>query len=161
MPREKLPPHLKSKHKYRPHYNMGPVFHPEQCHRDLVHELSGLITQPEIATILKITVPTLVRHFREELDLGAAQKNAIVGKLAFTKIVKEGNLDMMKFWLARKMRWLEKDVVDADPTEALAAKSMDDLSRELAELQQRRQIAMQELEPEPSTETEQAYDQAA
>src|ERR1700731_836429 len=49
---------------------------PTDAHRALVESASAFgITQAEIATQLKISEPTLRKHFRDELDGGAFKAN--------------------------------------------------------------------------------------
>ena len=53
---------------------------PTDAHRALVESASAFgITQAEIATQLKISEPTLRKHFRDELDGGAFKANMKVG----------------------------------------------------------------------------------
>ena len=53
---------------------------PTDAQRSLVESASAFgITQAEIATQLKISEPTLRKHFRDELDGGAFKANMKVG----------------------------------------------------------------------------------
>jgi hypothetical protein len=59
---------------------MPAEFEPTTDQRALVESASAFgITQAEIATQLKISEPTLRKHFRDELDGGAFKANMKVG----------------------------------------------------------------------------------
>jgi hypothetical protein len=66
---------------------------PTDAQRSLVESASAFgITQAEIATQLKISEPTLRKHFREELDGGAFKANMRVGGNLFEKLCHEPSL---------------------------------------------------------------------
>ena len=66
---------------------------------------SGL-GQREIAGIFKMSLETLNNHYREELDLGMAHINAIVGGQIF-RAIQKGEEWALKFYAARRMGWKE------------------------------------------------------
>lgn len=68
-----------------------PSFKPTRANRDKVCELLSVeMTQEDIARVIGCTVPTLRKHFREELKTGAAVKRAeVIGMLYVT--AKKGN----------------------------------------------------------------------
>ncbi|MER9567111.1 hypothetical protein [Mesorhizobium sp. M0571] len=60
-----------------------PAHEPTETSRRFVEALAGIaVSQAEIATALAITLPTLRKHYRRELDRGAATVEArLVGHL--------------------------------------------------------------------------------
>src|SRR4029077_14798125 len=79
--------------------------------REFVESASAFgITQAEIATQLKISEPTLRKHFRDELDGGAFKANMKVGgnMYALTQSADEQvRLRACQWWTARRMGWKE------------------------------------------------------
>ena len=82
--------------------------------RSLVESASAFgITQAEIATQLKISEPTLRKHFREELDGGKFKADMKVGgnMYALTQSADEQvRLRACQWWTARRMGWKETNV---------------------------------------------------
>ena len=66
------------------------------------------VTQKLIAQILKISAPTLRKHFREELDTSKARANAVISQALF-KNAKDGNVAAQIFWLKTQAGWKEKN----------------------------------------------------
>ena len=64
--------------------------------------------QSRIARVLKISEPTLRKHYREELDISKAKANAIVSQALF-KSAKDGNVTAQIFWLKTQAGWREKN----------------------------------------------------
>ena len=64
------------------------------------------VTQRLIAQIVKISEPTLRKHFREELDTSKARANAVISQALF-KNVKDGNVAAQIFWLKTQAGWRE------------------------------------------------------
>ena len=64
------------------------------------------VTQKLIAQILKISEPTLRKHFREELDTSKARANAVISQALF-KNAKDGNVAAQIFWLKTQAGWRE------------------------------------------------------
>lgn len=58
-------------------------------------------SQWQIASVLGISVPTLVRHYSEELDNGRAKRDAEVLEALYQAAAIEKNVTAMKAWLAR------------------------------------------------------------
>ena len=72
-----------------------------------------MFTQAEIATQLKISEPTLRKHFRDELDGGAFKANMKVGgnMYALTQSADEQvRLRACQWWTSRRMGWKETSV---------------------------------------------------
>jgi hypothetical protein len=87
---------------------------PTDAHRALVESASAFgITQAEIATQLKISEPTLRKHFRDELDGGAFKANMKVGgnMYGLTQSADEQvRLRACQWWTSRRMGWKETSV---------------------------------------------------
>ena len=87
---------------------------PTDAQRSLVESASAFgITQAEIATQLKISEPTLRKHFRDELDGGAFKANMKVGgnMYGLTQSADEQvRLRACQWWTARRMGWKETNV---------------------------------------------------
>lgn len=69
------------------------------------------VPQDSIAVVLDISPMTLRKHFRRELDLGAAQANVQIGKTLF-EMATGGNVAAAIFWSKARMGWREKQEVD-------------------------------------------------
>lgn len=138
-PREALPPHLRHSGDKRAN-NSGPSYKPDQQTRELVYRLAPLLKVEEICAIIGISMPTLYKYYKETLAEGRAAANAVVGNLIFKQIV-AGNVDLMKFWAARKMGWVEQKVVPPAEEDDLSEAGLEALQQELRELQERRRIA--------------------
>ena len=66
------------------------------------------VTQTLIAQILKISEPTLRKHYRDQLDTSKARANAIISQALF-KRAKDGNVLAQIFWLKTQAGWREKN----------------------------------------------------
>jgi hypothetical protein len=62
--------------------------------------------QENICTILGISLPTLHKHYREELDTARDKANAAIGGALYTKAM-SGDTASMIFWLKTRARWRE------------------------------------------------------
>jgi hypothetical protein len=65
------------------------------------------ITQNEICCILDITVPTLHKHFRKEIDTAFPLANAKVAEGLFNNATKNRNVMAQIFWLKTRAKWVE------------------------------------------------------
>ena len=68
-------------------------------------------TQDQIAKIMRMDNKTLRKHYRDELDLAAAQANATIGGALFNA-AKSGNVTAQIFWMKTRARWTEKHDVN-------------------------------------------------
>ena len=69
------------------------------------------VTQKLIAEILKISEPTLRKHYRTELDTSKAKANAVISQSLF-KLAREGNVTAQIFWLKTQAGWKETNHVE-------------------------------------------------
>ena len=69
------------------------------------------VTQKLIAEILKISEPTLRKHYRTELDTSKAKANAVISQSLF-KLAREGNVTAQIFWLKTQAGWKEKNALE-------------------------------------------------
>jgi hypothetical protein len=83
-----------------------PKLNPTDEERRKVKQLAATGTPHEqIAHIVNIRSPkTLRKHFREELDRGAAEANANVAGALYNKAMK-GDINAQKFWLQSRAGW--------------------------------------------------------
>lgn len=86
-----------------------PPHEPSNATRELVQLHSSIGTRQEvIASILEISVPTLEKHYRKEIDEALARANAAVGGALFNKAVRDQDTSAMIFWMKTRGRWSEK-----------------------------------------------------
>ena len=64
------------------------------------------VPQKLICEILKISEPTLRKHYRSELDTSKAKANAVISQALF-KQAREGNIAAQIFWLKTQAGWRE------------------------------------------------------
>ena len=75
--------------------------------REKVQYLAGLgVPQDDIAKIIGCAPKTLRKRFREELDRGVAEANAMVAGYLFNS-AKQGNVSAQIFWLKTRAHWRE------------------------------------------------------
>lgn len=90
---------------------------PDDTSRRYVETAAGLgATQPDIAAIMKISVSSLLKHYRKELDVGVAKANLkVAGKLFSAATAKEhtqANVTAAIFWMKSRGRWKEVHQVE-------------------------------------------------
>jgi hypothetical protein len=84
-----------------------PAHEPTDDLRECVAALTAYgTTQEQIAQYIGITVPTLHKYYRRELDFGALEKNLAVGNSLFRKAV-DGDTGAMIWWSKTRMGWKE------------------------------------------------------
>ena len=64
------------------------------------------VPQKLICEILKISEPTLRKHYRSELDTSKAKANAVISQALF-KQARDGNITAQIFWLKTQAGWRE------------------------------------------------------
>jgi len=81
---------------------------PDDKDRLLVKSLSAVgMPYEDISRKLKITSDTLVKYYKDELELGRADANAEIARTLYQQ-AKNGNVAAMVFWLKTRARWTEK-----------------------------------------------------
>ena len=90
--------------------------------REQVRSLAAVgVRQEDIATIVRCDAKTLRKHFRDELDRGVAEANAVIAGSLFTA-AKGGYFPAQKFWLKVRAHWHERKVPE-DPIPDAGAQS--------------------------------------
>jgi hypothetical protein len=75
--------------------------------RNQVYELSRVGTRYEdIATLLSISADTLTKYYKEELQKGRIEANAVIANTLYEK-AKGGDTTSMIFWLKSRAQWKE------------------------------------------------------
>jgi len=65
--------------------------------------------QEEIASYMGISVDTLSRHYRDELDNSVVRANAKVAAKLYRKAIDGDDIKAQIFWLKTRARWRETD----------------------------------------------------
>jgi len=85
-------------------------------------------TQDQIASHIGISVDTLYRHYKEELENSVVRANAKVAAKLFRKAVDQDDLGAQIFWLKTRARWRERDHDDKQMGETLVEKLLNKLT---------------------------------
>lgn len=113
-----------------------PPHEPTETTRKLAETLSGLgVPQEEIARQLAISLPTLHRHYRAELDAGMAKANAVVARRLYD--LTKTNASAAIFWLKIRAGWSERQQIeisgkDGGPIQVEAVQAVGNLLANLA-----------------------------
>lgn len=122
-----------------------PAHKPTDANRKQVETLAGFgITEDDIAMSLEISKPTLIKHYRRELDMGHIKANSAVAQSLYKKATGEGASAVTAaiFWLKTRAGWKETVVnehtspdgsMTPKPTTIDASKMSTDALRELME----------------------------
>jgi hypothetical protein len=87
--------------------------------RERVRHLAGVgVRQDDIAKIIGCAPKTLRKHFRDDLDRGVAEANAIVAGSLFAA-AKGGSVPAQIFWMKTRGHWCEKDPAPGSDTQAI------------------------------------------
>ena len=65
------------------------------------------LTQEQMCAILRVSRPTLEKHYRHELDNGLGEANTLVAQSLFNMATKEKNVAAAIFWMKTRARWRE------------------------------------------------------
>lgn len=87
-----------------------PRYKPNEETRRIVETMAGCgVPQVDIAMALRISQPTLIRHFRHELDVGHIKANAAVAQSLYKTAIKGGREGTQAaiFWLRCRAGWSE------------------------------------------------------
>ena len=97
---------------------------PDKATRDTVR-LHAMVGTPQevICRVLGISVPTLLKHYRDELDLSLATANASIGGHLYNK-AKGGDTSAMMFWLKTRAGFRERDKEEKQDSNELMAKAL-------------------------------------
>ncbi len=86
-------------------YKIGHV--PNEKTRGQVKALSGFgIKAEDIAKYIGISVPTLYKHYKEEITTGVIGANAKVAETLYNKAI-NGDTTAAIFWLKTRAKWRE------------------------------------------------------
>lgn len=81
---------------------------PTRAQRKTVLEWTRVgMPQESIARFLEISLETLEKHYRRELDIGADQANAKVANKLYTRAM-AGDVAAIIWWSKTRLRWAEK-----------------------------------------------------
>jgi hypothetical protein len=88
------------------------AFVANEAMREKVRHLAGLgVPQDDIAIIIGCAPKTLRKRFRDELDRGVAEANAMISGYLFAA-AKAGNITAQIFWLKTRAHWREARSTD-------------------------------------------------
>lgn len=77
-----------------------------------VYELSKVGTRHEdIATLINVSVDTLTKYYKKQLDRGRIEANAAVAGTMYSKAM-TGDVGAMMFWLKTQAQWSEKNTTE-------------------------------------------------
>lgn len=117
-------------------------YEPTQDHRDLVETLAGYgVPQEDIARLCRISVPTLLKHFRDDLDMGVAKANAAVGANVWRMATGNGPEApaMARYWTKARMGWREvPSEVNVNVNDQREGRSAEDRAKAMALVMARR-----------------------
>jgi hypothetical protein len=89
-----------------------PPHQPDSGSRRLVEHHAAIGTPHQsIAKLLQLSINTMKRHYAEELELGLARANAVVGGTLFNQ-AKAGNVVAAIFWMKTRAGWRETAKVE-------------------------------------------------
>ena len=94
----------------RPNKGGRPPHQATDANRKQVETLAGFgITEDDIAMSLEISKPTLIKHYRRELDMGHIKANSAVAQSLYKKATGEGASAVTAaiFWLKTRAGWKE------------------------------------------------------
>ena len=102
-----------------------PPHQPDSASRRLVehHAAIGTLHQ-QIAKLLQLSLNTLKKHYREELDLGLARANAVVSGTLFTE-AKRGNITAAIFWMKTRGGWRETARIEHSGGASIEVRQLD------------------------------------
>lgn len=76
-------------------------------------------THEDIARYLKMSIDTLEKHYRRELDTGLMVANQEVANKLYKKATKDEDLTAIIFWLKTRARWRTEDAKLMDSNEEI------------------------------------------
>lgn len=116
---------------------------PTEKDRKQVYTLAGMgVRHEDIARVMGISKPTLLKYYRDEVERGDIEANAKVAEALYKKATGngQGSVTAAIFWLKTRARWREVSVHEHTGAEG-APIEIDDARAELAGLVSRIQGA--------------------
>jgi len=90
--------------------------HPREECRDRIKRMVAIgIPQDDIARVLRMSLRTMHEFYKEELEVGAAEANEVVGGRIF-QAAASGEQWACALWAARRMGWKETQQVEMQAT---------------------------------------------
>ena len=91
------------------------AYEPTEKDRQFVVSCAGLgITQARIAKLLGISVPTLDKYFREEMDTAADKADTEVFNTLFRMATSGKDPAATIFWMKVRRQWRERDASEGE-----------------------------------------------
>ena len=98
----------------------GHAFEATEEQRRTVRAMSGFgVPHDDIATLLRIDLKTLRKHFRWELDSGSIEATAKVGQSLYRMATEGGSVAAAIFWMKARAGWREKHDLTIRPERPL------------------------------------------
>ena len=82
-----------------------PEYQPNEEHREMIQKLACVCTQEQIALVIGISVETLTKYYRHELDTALLKANAAVAYSLFVEATVNRNVVAAIFWLKTRGGW--------------------------------------------------------
>ena len=82
----------------------------EKTRAEVTSLVSFGIPQEDICTYLGITIKTLEKHYRYEIDTATTRANGQVANALYNKAVKGKDVTAMIFWLKTRARWRTNEI---------------------------------------------------
>jgi hypothetical protein len=104
-----------------------PLHQPTDETRRMVEQHAAVGTlHKQIAKLLGISLNTMKKYYREELDLGLARANAVVASTLFSA-ARRGNITACIFWMKTRGGWRETSKVEhaGTPGEPIELRPLD------------------------------------
>lgn len=91
----------------------GKRFEPTEETRKLVEQMAAVgITRDQICSVVELSLKTLLKYFRKELETSATKANAKMGGALYANGIR-GNVTAQIFWMKTRAGWREKDHEDS------------------------------------------------
>jgi len=106
--------------------------HPREELRNQIKLMAAIgIPHAQMAGVLKISLETLHRCYRDALDYGSSEANTVVGGRIF-EAAKNGESWACSLWAARRMGWKETNDLNVNATVQHVSKEQRDAATEAA-----------------------------
>lgn len=105
----------------------------EKTRAEVTSLVSFGIPQEDICTYLGITIKTLEKHYRYEIDTAVTRANGQVANALYTKAVKGKDVTAMIFWLKTRARWRTNEIESVINQNEALKQEMADLRVQLDE----------------------------